>query len=43
MVATDNPEAERFYERLGFTRNGYRQPMPHYPDRDELEMVRSLT
>ena len=42
MVSADNPAAERFYERLGFTANGYRQPMPHDDSRDELEMTRSL-
>ena len=42
MVAADNPEAERFYERLGFARNGYVQPMPHHEDRPEIEMTRAL-
>jgi len=40
MVAADNPLAERFYERLGFTRTGYTQPFPHDDARIEHEMTR---
>lgn len=43
MVAADNPAAERFYERLGFTRTGYTQPFPHDDARSEHEMSRSLS
>lgn len=42
MVAADNPIAERFYERLGFVRNGYVQPMPNDEARPEIEMTRPL-
>jgi len=42
MVTADNPTAERFYERLGFTRTGHTQPLPHDPSRLEHEMVRPV-
>ena len=42
MVAAENQAAVRFYERLGFRRNGYTQPLPHDESRLEHEMVRSL-
>lgn len=42
MVSADNPDAERFYERIGFVRNGYTQPFPHDESRDEHEMARLI-
>ena len=43
MVAAENQAAERFYERLGFRRNGYTQPLPHDESRTEHEMTRPIT
>lgn len=42
MVSADNPVAERFYERIGFNRNGYTQPFPHDESRSEHEMSRPV-
>jgi len=42
MVSADNPAAERFYDTIGFARNGYTQPFPHDAARSEHEMVRRV-
>jgi GNAT superfamily N-acetyltransferase len=42
FVSGGNDAAERVYERVGFERNGFSQPMPRDPDRFEYEMSRQL-
>lgn len=42
FVSQGNDSAQQIYERLGFALNGYRQPQPHEPDREESEMVRPI-
>lgn len=41
-VADGNPRARRFYERLGFTPTGLRQPLPSNPADGEELMRREL-
>jgi GNAT superfamily N-acetyltransferase len=43
FVSGGNEAAERVYERAGFARNGYSQPMPNDPERLEVEMTRQLS
>lgn len=42
MVAAENEGAERFYQKIGFRRTGYTQPLPHDESRDEHEMSRPV-
>ena len=42
FVSEGNDAAQRTYERLGFTLNGYRQPQPHDPSRFESEMSKPI-
>jgi ribosomal protein S18 acetylase RimI-like enzyme len=42
MVAAENDAAERFYERIGFSRTDYSQPLPHDETRTEHEMTRPV-
>lgn len=41
-VAADNPVAERFYTRIGFTRTGFQQAFPNDPTRLEIAMSRPI-
>jgi ribosomal protein S18 acetylase RimI-like enzyme len=42
MVTSHNPSAQLFYERLGFTFTGVREPWPNDPAHFEYEMSRSI-
>jgi GNAT superfamily N-acetyltransferase len=42
MVTSHNPPAQLFYERLGFTFTGVREPWPNDPAHFEYEMSRSI-
>lgn len=42
QVTTANGPAERVYRRYGFTETGRREPLPHSPQIDQVEMALSL-
>jgi ribosomal-protein-alanine N-acetyltransferase len=42
LVTTANPHAENVYRHHGFKKTGRREPLPHSPGVDQVEMALSL-